>query len=191
LKRLRWRLRGAWLWPAFVVATVLEMGLLHALPVQGDATGWVASLLVAGSLNLIAVVIVTGAGSILLRRRRPDLPKVIADDYAGRIALALVAASLLVAGLLHRPQIIDRRAAFAAQSLAVRRWVVLHGDAFARAHVGRADSVRLDEDLYRTCVPSPDPKRFLCLVVDTSRAPPAVRHDRNREANTGFVPRFR
>jgi hypothetical protein len=175
----------------FLVVTVLEMGLLHWLPVQGDATGWVAALLVAGCLNLMAVVVVGGLGAVALRRRRRDLPKVVADDYAGRVALGLVAGGLLLGGLLHRPLVEHRRAAFAQQSLAVRKWVALHGDAFARAHVARADSIRLDENLYRTCVPGPDPKRSLCLVVDTSKDPAAVRRDRSREPNTGFVPRFR
>jgi hypothetical protein len=183
LERLRWRLRGAWLWPTFVVATVLEMALLHVLPVQGDATGWVAALLVAGCLNVIAVALVGGVGGIVLRRRRADMPRVVADNYAGTAVLAIVAAGLLVAGLLHRPLVVDRRAAFGAQSLAVRRWVAAHGDAFARAHVGRADSLRLDEDLFRTCVPGRDPKRWLCLVVDTVRSPPVVRRDLSSEAN--------
>ncbi len=191
MRRLRWRRRGAWLWPLFLLAIVSEMALLHWLPVQGDATGWVAALLVAGCLNLLAVVVVGGIGSALLRRRRPDLPKVVADDYAGRIALGTVAAGLLVAGLAHRPAIENRRAAFSEQSLAVRRWIALHGDAFARANVERADSILLDEDLHRTCVPQPDPKRPLCLIVDTSKTPPAIRRDRSREPNTGFVPRFR
>lgn len=189
--RLRWRLRGAWLWPLFVALTVLEMCLLHWLPVQGDATGWVAALLVAGCLNLMAVVVVGGLGALVLRRRRPDLPKVVADDYAGRIGLALVFGGLALAGVLNRSAIEQRQEAFSAQSLAVRRWVSVHGDAFARENVERADSIRLDEDLYRTCVPEPDPKRALCLVVDTSQTPPAVRRDRSREPNTGFVPRFR
>jgi hypothetical protein len=175
----------------FLLAIVAEMVLLHWLPVQGDATGWVAALLVAGCLNLLAVVVVGGLGSAVLRRGRPDLPKVVADDYAGRMALGIVAGGLLLAGLEHRPAIEHRRAAFSEQSLAVRRWVAVHGDAFARENVERADSILLDEDLYRTCVPSPDPKRSLCLIVDTSQTPPAVRRDRSREPNTGFVPRFR
>jgi hypothetical protein len=191
LKRLRWRLRGAWLWPTFVVATVLETALLHWLPVQGDATGWVGALLATGCLNLIAVVVVGGIGGVWLRRRRLDLPKVVADDYAGTVALAIVAVSFVIAGVLHRPAVTHRREAFSAQSLAVRSWVAIHGDAYARAHVARADSVLLDENLYRTCVPEPDPKRSLCLVVDTTTSPPSIRRDRNREPNTGFVPRFR
>jgi hypothetical protein len=189
LGRLRWRLRGAWLWPTFVAATVLEMFLLHWLPVQGEATGFVAALLVAGCLNLIGVVVVGGIGGVLLHRRRPDLPKVVADNYAGTIALAVVAAGFVVAGIMHRPSITQRREAFAAQSQAVREWVALHGSGFARAHVGQADSVLVDEGLYRTCVPTPDPKRWLCLIVDTTRSPPSVRRDTSREPNAKFNPR--
>lgn len=186
---MRWRLRGAWLWPTFVAATVLEMFLLHWLPVQGDATGWVAALLVAGCLNLIGVVVVGGIGGVLLHRRRPDLPKVVADNYAGMAALALVAAAFVVAGIAHRPSITERREAFARQSQAVRAWVARNGDAFARAHVGQADTVLVDVGLFRTCVPTPDPKRRLCLIVDTTGSPPSVRRDTNREPNATFNPR--
>jgi hypothetical protein len=185
-KRLRWRLRGAWLWPTFVVATVLEMALLHWLPVQGDATGWVAALLVAGCLNVIAVALVGGVGGIVLRRRRGDMPRVVADNYAGTAVLGIVAAGLLVAGVLHRPTVVHRRAAFGVQSLAVRRWVDAHGDAFARAHVAQSDSLLLDEDLFRTCVPGRDPKRWLCLVVSTVRSPPVVKRDLSSEPNALF-----
>jgi len=180
-------LRGAWLWPSFVLVTVLEMGLLHWLPVQGDATGWIAALLVAGTLNLIGIVVVGGIGGILLRRRRPDMPKVVADNYAGTAVLVVVAAGLLTSGLLHRSEIVAHREAFGLQSSAVRDWVRENGDGFARAHVAFADSLLVDENLYRTCVPTRDPKRWLCLIVDTSASPPAVKRDRSREPNATFA----
>jgi hypothetical protein len=189
LRRMRWRLRGAWLWPTFVVATLVEMALLHWLPVQGDATRWISGLLVAGCLNLLAIVVLGGPGGVMLRRRRSDLPKVVADDYAGTAALGLVAVTLVVAGLVHHPAISDRREAFDRQLLAVHRWVTQHGDDYANAHVSLADTVVVDTDLFRTCVPSADPKRWLCLIVDTSRSPPVVKHDPNREPNGRFSPR--
>jgi hypothetical protein len=188
-RRMRWRMRGAWLWPAFVVLTVLEMGLLHWLPIAGESSGFVASLLLAGCLNVGAVAFLGGLGGIALRRRRRDLPKVVADNYAGLAALGGVAAALLVAGLLHRPELNAHREAFVLQSAAVRLWVEAHGDAYARAHVDRADSVLVDEDLYRTCVPGPDPRRWLCLVIDTSQRPPHVRRDASRESNASQNPR--
>jgi hypothetical protein len=189
LRRLRWRLRGAWLWPAFVVVTVLEMGLLHWLPIAGSGSRWIAALLLAGCLNIAAIAVVGGLGGVVLRRMRGDLPKVVADDHAGLAALGIVGAAFVVAGLVHRPELNADREAFALQALAARRWVEANGDDFARAHVNAADSVLVDHDLYRTCVPQPDPRRWLCLVVDTSHRPPRVRRDASRESNASQNPR--
>jgi hypothetical protein len=165
------------------------MVLLHWLPLAGDGTDWIAALLLAGSLNLIAVALLGGLGGIALRRRRPDLPKVVADDYAGTVALALVAVTFVAVGLVHRPEVADRRAALREQSRAVRTWVLAHGDAVARAHVNQADWLRVDTDLFRTCVPGIDPRRWLCLIVDTAPSPPRVTRDPSRESNASWNPR--
>ncbi len=186
---MRWRLRGAWLWPAFVVATVLEVGLLHWLPIAGEGSGFFGGLLLAGWLNLIAVTVLGGLGGIVLRRVRGDLPKVVADNYAGLAALAVVGCGLLVAGLVHRPELAADRAAFAEQSRAVRLWVEANADDFTRAHVHLADSVMVDSNLYRTCVPGRAPRRRLCLIVDTSHSPPRVKRDPSRESNASQNPR--
>jgi hypothetical protein len=182
-------LRGAVLWPTFAVVTVLEMLLLHWLPLAGERTGLVPALLLAGCLNVIAVALLGGLGGSALRRRRPDLPKVVADDYAGAAALAFVASVFVVVGLVHRPEVATRRAAFAEQSLAVRRWVQANGDRFERAHVDRATTLRIDGDLYRTCVPGRDPRRWLCLFVHTDASPPGIRRDPNHESNVSWNPR--
>lgn len=189
LRRLRWRLRGAWLWPAFVAVTLLEIPLLHWLPLAGERTSVIGALLLAGSLNLIAVALLGGLGGVALRRRRRDLPKVVADDYAGTAALALVAAVFVVVGLAHRPEIAAEHESFGEQSLAVRRWIEANAAGFERAHIGAATTLRIDADLYRTCVPTSHPRRWLCLFVDTSASPPGVRPDSNRESNASFNPR--
>jgi hypothetical protein len=186
LRRARWRLRGAWQWPTFALVTLADAALLHWLPLAGDGTGWVPALLLAGCLNLIVVAVLGGLGGWALRRRRPDLPKVVADDYAGTTLIVALAGAFLAIGLAHRPEVVEGREAFADQSTAVRRWVAAYGDAFARAHVDGADTLRLEEDLFRTCVPGEDPKRWLCLIVDTTASPPVVRRDPNRESNASL-----
>lgn len=184
-RRARWRLRGALLWPTFAAATVADAAIMHWLPIAGEGTHWVPALLLAGSLNVAAVALLGGLGGFVTRRLRPSLPKVVADDRAGTAVLAALAATFLAAGLVHAPELDARRDAFSAQSLAVRRWIDANGDSFARAHVDRADSLRLEQNLYRTCVPS-EPLRYLCVIVDTSASPPRIKRDASRESNATF-----
>src|SRR4051812_11035160 len=98
--RLRWRMRGAWQWPAFIALTVAEAVLLDVLPVWGDGVGgFVPGLLLAGSLNLVVVALVAPLVGMALRRRRRDLPRTIASDYAGTVLLGLLFAGLVAGGL--------------------------------------------------------------------------------------------
>ena len=186
MTRLRWRVRGAWQWPAFALLTVADAAVLHWLPLAGDGTGWVAALLLAGCLNVIALAVLAPLGGWAVRRRRPDLPRVVADDYAGVAILMTVAGVFLAIGLAHRDAVVEERADFARQSAAVRDWVAVHGDAVARAHVDRANSLRLDDDLFRTCVPGRERRRWLCVIVDTRVSPPRVTRDANRESNASL-----
>jgi hypothetical protein len=52
------------------------------------------------------------------------------------------------------------------------------------------DTLKLESDLYRTCVPGRDPDRAFCVFVSTDTSPPGVRADANRETNTSFAGRF-
>ena len=47
--RLRWRMRGAWLWPSFAIAVFGDAVLMHELPLSGDSTGLFPALLEAGA----------------------------------------------------------------------------------------------------------------------------------------------
>lgn len=186
LRRLRWRLRGAWLWPTFGLLTLVDTALLHWLPLAGDTTGWVSALLLAGCVNIVAVAALGGLGGWWLRRRRPDLPKIVADDYVGTGLLVAITAAFLTIGLVHRPQVLDEREDFAAQSQQFRTYVRAQAGAEHRRHLAAADSIRLQEDLYRTCVPGNDPRRWLCAYLDTSGRPVGVTRDRNREPNASL-----
>jgi hypothetical protein len=44
--------------------------------------------------------------------------------------------------------------------------------------------MRIQDDLYRTCVPGRDPKRWLCLYVDTKQRPAGVTLDNDRTPNS-------
>jgi hypothetical protein len=187
ISRMRWRMRGAWLWPSFAALTVAEGVLLHELPIAGDATGIVPGTILAGFFNLAAVALGAPLAGRLLRRRRGDLPKVVADNYAGTALVLATALALLAAGLLHHPAVAEEQRDFRAQSDAVRTYVAHQAPAAYRANIALADSWKVEADSYRTCVPGPDPKRWLCLLVNTATRPAGVRLDPNRAPNSTYI----
>ena len=187
--RMRWRMRGAWLWPAFVALTLAEGVALELLPVAGDGPGGVVpGVLLAGFANLIAVAVIAPLVGARLRRRRPDLPRVIADNYAGTALLCAGALALLAAGLAHRPQVAAEQADRGAMVGALHDYVVAQAPAY-RDGIAAAEAVRLEEDFYRACVPGPDPKRWLCLFVSTDQRPAGVTVDPDRSPNARVLAR--
>jgi hypothetical protein len=187
LTRARWRIRGAWQWPSFAVFTVGDAVMLHELPLTGSHTGLAPALLLSAFLNLVAVAALAPLAGASLRRRRPDLPKVVATDYAGTGLIVVVFAGLLAGGLAHRPAAREQERDFAAQADAVRLYVVHHAPAAFRANLGHADTWRIEPDHFRTCVPGPDPRRSLCLLVNTDQSPPGIAVDPSRAPNSTFI----
>ena len=184
--RMRWRMRGAWLWPAFVALTVLEGIALEVLPISGDGPGGVVpGVLLAGFANLIAVATIAPLAGRRLRRGRPDLPRIIADNYAGTALLCAIAAGILALGLVHRPQVLAEQADRGAVAGAVHDYVVAQAPGYRRG-IASTEAVRLDDELYRACVPGPDPKRWLCLFVNTRQRPAGVSLDHDRAPNTAY-----
>lgn len=183
--RLRWRMRGALLWPAFFGLTLVDALLLGRLPIAGDdGTGLVPALLLAALFNLIAVAVLAPLAGLRLRRRRTDLPKVVADDYAGSVLLVLVTLALLAGGLVHRPSVVDAREDLAEQQARAQAYIARAAPPEFRDGAAVTTSLKLEEDLYRTCAPGPDPKRWFCLLVETD--PVSVTIDPNRESNASL-----
>ena len=185
--RLRWRMRGAWQWPTFIALTVVDALLLQLLPpYESGPGGFVPALLLAGFANLILVAAVAPLiGRRIVRARRPDLPRAIADDYAGTAFMCVLCVLLLIAGVAHRParaaDARDRAAVFGA----LHDFVLTSAPAYAPA-LRRADALQLDKDLYRACVPTRDPRREVCIFVDTSRRPVRSRPDTEQTPNSDF-----
>lgn len=174
------------MWPTFAALTLIDGLMLHARPISGEETGLLGGLLLAALFNLVAVAVLAPLTGVLLRRRRRDLPAVVAADYAGTALLVAITVALMVAGALHRPAIEAAREEFTAQAMTVRLYVLGQAPAVYRRNLAAADTVRVGPHLFRTCVPGPDPKRALCLFVSTDQSPPGVRLDPNRETNRSF-----
>lgn len=187
VRRLRWRLRGAWLGPTFVILTIADTILIRVLPLAGEGkTEWVAAFLLAGSINLIVVAALGQLGGWLLRRRRPDLPKIVADNYAGTALLFVVTAAFLGFGLAHRPAVDYEADAVERASAAGAAYLEQQAPAGYRAGIESADLYRIDRDLYRVCAPGDDLRRSWCVIVSTDVDPPGIRRDPNREPNASL-----
>jgi hypothetical protein len=166
LVRMRWRQRGAWLWPTFVVATLVDGVIGHALPLAGETQTLLAGLLAGLVLNLIAVLLLSRPLGSLIRRGRGELPVAIARNYAGTCAVLLVTAAVLALGLIHRPQIAAEERALNDALSRAEAWIGDRAPAPFRDNLEHMDTFTIEPgSVYRTCVPSPDGTRSYCVIV--------------------------
>jgi hypothetical protein len=179
--RLRWRLKGAWLWPLFALLTVFDGLLMHRHPIAGDRIGVLPGILLAGFFNLAAIVIAT---PLLSRRLRGSRPKEIADDRAGVAAIVTVTVLLGVIGLAHAGAVSDADQAMAKQLAAARRYFALQAPPAYRHNLARIDTWKQADNLFRTCIPGADAEHSLCVFVTTDSDPPGIRLDPDHEPNS-------
>jgi hypothetical protein len=169
LVRARWRRRGAWLWPTFATLTVVDAVIGHALPPSGESQTVLGAALAACFLNLIAIVLLSVPIGALLRRARPDLPKVVARDYGGTGAVLAVSFALLIAGLAHRPSVLAHRSAMQDAISRAQAWIGARAPSEFRRNIEYVSTVAIEPgSIYRTCVPSiKDRRRMYCVIVKT------------------------
>jgi len=168
LVRMRWRRRGAWLWPAFIAMTIVDAVVGHVLPPAGETQSVLAAALLGLVLNLLAVLLLSRPLGTALRRLRPDLPVMVARDYAGTGAVLCVGTALLVTGLAHRPSVLARQRTMDGAIAQAQAWIGFRAPDPFRRNLRLADTVAIQSGaIYRTCVPSDDHKHTYCVIVNT------------------------
>ena len=186
--RLRWRLRGAMLWPTFVAAVVIEAVLLDRLPISGDdGPGLFAAVLLAGFANLIIVAAAAPLAGRWLRRRRPGMPPVIATDRAGAVLVAAGGALVIALGLAHHSSVRAAHADLGAQAASARRFFISQAPREFQANVDHLNTVKQGDHLYRTCVAGSHPGRAFCVFVNTDQSPPGVTRDPDQRPNAAVA----
>jgi hypothetical protein len=163
---MRWRRRGAWMWPTFVALTIVDGIVGSTLPGQGDSTSFVGAALFGAALNLLAVVLLSRPLGLALTRFRGDFPSFIARDYAGTFAVVVITFGLLAAGLLNHASVTaDQR----TMDDAIVRAQAYIGDRapteFQRSLGLVSTFVIQPGSVYRVCVPSRDSGRTYCVIV--------------------------
>ena len=164
---MRWRRRGAWLWPLFGGAIVLDALIGHLLPPAGETQRIGSAALVGTFLSLIAIIVLSVPFGALVRRRRPDMPRLIARDYGGVAALATVTAGILLAGLAHRSTITADRAARRDAIVRAQAYIGDRAPEPFRRGLALVDVYAIEPGrMYRICVPDPHRPRAYCVIVD-------------------------
>jgi hypothetical protein len=166
LVRARWRRRGAWLWPVFVAAVVADAAIGRALPPAGDSESLVAAGLLGLVLNLLGVLLCSRPLGALIRKVRPDLPGVVARDYAGTTTVALITTGLLIAGLAHRSTVQAAQNAMRDASARAQAFIGDRAPAEFRRNVEHLDMFTISSGIYRACVPTADGSQTYCVIVD-------------------------
>ncbi len=166
LTRLRWRLRGAWLWPTFLVLMALDALAGHALPPIGDAQSLASAWLVGLWAMLIGIIALSGAAAGLIRRRRPDMPKAVARNYGGTLVIVAVSGVLLSAGLIHHASVLSDRHALGVATSRSRTWITTHAPAAFRHDLQTVSVYTIQAgSVYRSCVFDLTGRAY-CVVVN-------------------------
>ena len=166
LARLRWRLRGAWLWPTFLLLTAIDAGVGHLLPPAGESQSLASAWLVGLWAMLIGVIALSGVAGALIRRRQPGMPRSVARNYGGTVVVLAVSAVLLAAGLIHRSSILAERHALAVATSRARAWIAEHAPETFRDDLQTIDVYTIQAgSIYRACVFDLSARTY-CVVVN-------------------------
>jgi hypothetical protein len=189
--RIRWRLRGAWMWPTFVAITLLDGVLLHELPPVREGIGLIPGILLATFGNL---VLIGAVGPWLARRmwkRRPAAdpgapPKAQLEVLSDRIGTGLLVASvfgILAAGLAARPTVVVETEQRERAAQLLRDYVNAHTSDELRRNLEASDTRRYADGYYRSCIPHDDRERWTCFFIDVREERAVFRRDRSELPN--------
>jgi hypothetical protein len=193
--RLRWRLRGAWQWPAFAVLTVVDGLIIHLVSPTGAEVDVFLGIILASFGNLVLVGLIGPwlGRRLVERQRRTEAatgtagpPPEVVHDRTGTALLCVGALALLVSGLALQPVIVSETEETEENARLVQEYVEVHGSEEVRRNLGTANTIRLADGFFRTCIALDDRARSYCLFVDVNSDPPSVREDDNPVPNEEF-----
>jgi hypothetical protein len=192
-RRLRWRLIGAWRWPIFAAAVLLDALILHQLPPlnaietkPGDLN-WPVAFIMSGFGNLAVLACADAIARYAVRKREQrgihDPHSALWVDRGTVLALAVGVLGVLAMGLATGHSRVVATDALRTNADEVERYVLAHGGPEYRRNLETANTVRLAEGYFRTCIADDRRVRFLCLFVDTEKDPPRVVRDGSTRPN--------
>ena len=166
LARLRWRLHGAWMWPTFIVLTLLDGLIVHWRPLSGDSESAVSGWLLGVFASLVGIAVLSPILGRALRRVRRDMPKVVARDYAGATVVVAVTAVLLAIGLAHHATVTADQRALEDAVARAEAYIGTRAPAQFAGNLQSASTFEIQPpSIYRTCVRNLEGTRSYCVIV--------------------------
>ncbi len=188
LIRMRWRLRGAWLWPSFVVLTFADAAVVHDLPLTGDSASWVSGWLLGAVVSLLCIVLFANLLGRVVRRIRPDMPRVVARNYAGALITLTITLCFVAFGLIHQQAIASDNFALRDATARAEAYIGEHAPQRFQANLHRLDTFPVQAPkIYRTCVHDVTRTYYYCVVVNRTQPFGSSVHYSGTESNQSLA----
>ncbi|MCW3017363.1 MAG: hypothetical protein JWO02_4455 [Solirubrobacterales bacterium] len=184
LRRLRWRMSGAWGIPTFLLATLAGTVIINLLPIAGQSSSVVGAFLLCGFANLVVLGAIAPIAGWWLRRLHPELPRAVAADRAGTGLMVGLLGGLVALGVAHHGSVVAAGDADARQLQAVRDYLRRQAPPEYVQNIGNESVWKQSDVLNRTCVPGNDPRKHLCVYADLSGPTPTIRVDPDQQPNS-------
>jgi hypothetical protein len=173
------------MWPTFVVVTLVDGLILHLLPPVGTGVDIVPGILLAVFGNLVLVGAVAPWLARRLWARRPVAaagapPVAQREVLVDRMGTGLLLASVvgvLAAGLAARPLVVAETDAKERAAEAILEVVRTSGNTELQRNRDTAETARLGDGYFRTCIAHDDRRSFWCWFIDTRKKPTEVIKD--------------
>ena len=173
------------MWPAFVLLTLVDGLVLHLLPPVGTGVDLVPAILIAvfGNLVLIGALAPWLARRVWARRpaAAPGTPPMAqVEVLTDRIGTGLLVASVvgvLAAGLAARPLVVAETDARERAAKAILQTIENSGNEELIRNTETAQTARLSDGTFRTCIAHDDRRHFWCYIIDPNQHPVKVTRD--------------
>lgn len=185
-RRLRWRLRGAWQWPAYAVLTLADAVILHELPPVRTGVDFIPALIISSFANLFLMgAVAPWLAKRLARHERASggngVPlsvrtEILKDRFAA-LLLGIATLGLVVAGLGNRPVVLAETEDVERAIERFQEHVAVNAPQEIQRNIETLNTDRLEPDYFRMCVNYDDRTRAWCVFVDTSSEPPHITED--------------
>ena len=183
---MRWRLRGAWQWPAYALLTVLDAVILHELPPVREGVDFVPALIVSSFGNLFLMgVVAPWLGRRLAERERAaggnGIPLAVRaevlKDRTAAVLLTIATVGLLIAGLGNQPAVVAETKDVEDAIALLERYVPANAPHEIQRNLEIVNTDRLEEGYFRMCINYDERDRAWCVFVNVKAEPPTIVRD--------------